>query len=281
FIVDGSAGLAPDRFWFMEMNTRLQVEHPVTELVTGLDLVEWQFRVAAGEPLPASQDEVGLSGHAVEVRLYAEDPDNGFLPSTGRLEVLAMPEGEGVRVDTGVEEGAAVSPFYDPMIAKIIAHGADRDAAFDRLSAALAATRVAGPKCNLAFLRALAGHEAVRKGGFDTGLIDRELANLTAGGVSEATIGAAVAALVEEDAARPAAGPAGWTDPWTVRDAFQFSGARTVALKVEVDGEAREVALQWAGGRMRTAADDAPASGEVLRRGDTVWALEGGRAVRV
>src|SRR5262249_41067448 len=152
---EASKGLSPDRFWFMEMNTRLQVEHPVTEAVTALDLVEWQFRVAAGEPLPLAQREVRLSGHAVEARLYAEDPERGFLPSTGRLAALDFPTGEGIRIDTGVAAGSEVTPYYDPMIAKLIAHGKNRAQALDRLTAALEQTRVAGPRTNLAFLAAL------------------------------------------------------------------------------------------------------------------------------
>ena len=133
FIADGAGKLRPDGFWFMEMNTRLQVEHPVTEAITGLDLVELQFRVAAGEALPLAQDEVPLNGHAIEARLYAEDPERGFLPSTGRLVALKLPEGEGIRVDTGVETGSDITAFYDPMIAKLIAHGATREQALARL----------------------------------------------------------------------------------------------------------------------------------------------------
>jgi 3-methylcrotonyl-CoA carboxylase alpha subunit len=180
FIAEASKGLAADRFWFMEMNTRLQVEHPVTEAVTGLDLVEWQFRVASGEPLPLAQGDVPLAGHAVEARLYAEDPEKGFLPSTGRLVALDFPSGEGIRVDAGVTAGSDVTPYYDPMIAKLIAHGRNRAEALDRLASALDRTRVAGPRTNLAFLAALVKSDGFRGEQFDTGFIERNLAALKA-----------------------------------------------------------------------------------------------------
>ena len=150
FIADASDGLQADRIWFMEMNTRLQVEHPVTEAITGMDLVEWQLRVAAGEPLPKTQNELHINGHAIEARLYAEDPQKGFLPSIGTLERLRLPHG--VRVDTGVREGDAVTPFYDPMIAKVIAHDATREGAAAKLAAALEEIEVAGLQTNNAFL---------------------------------------------------------------------------------------------------------------------------------
>ena len=178
FIADASEGLRPDRFYFMEMNTRLQVEHPVTEAVTGVDLVEWQLRVAAGEGLPMRQEELAIHGHAFEARLYAEDPAAGFLPQTGRLTHLAFPEG--VRADSGVRAGDAITPFYDPMIAKVVVHGADRAEALGRLRAALDATEVAGTTTNLAFLRALSRHDGFASGEVDTGLIARDLDTLTA-----------------------------------------------------------------------------------------------------
>src|ERR1041385_2671954 len=158
FIADGARGLRPDGFWFMEMNTRLQVEHPVTEAITGLDLVELQFRVAAGEKLPLAQADVQVNGHAAEARLYAEDPERNFLPSTGTLTVLEFPKGEGLRIDTGVERGSVVSPYYDPMIAKVIAQGPNRREALARLATALGETIVVGPRSNAAFLSRLAGH---------------------------------------------------------------------------------------------------------------------------
>ncbi|WP_300547373.1 acetyl/propionyl/methylcrotonyl-CoA carboxylase subunit alpha [Roseovarius sp.] len=172
FIVDGSRGLRPDGFWFMEMNTRLQVEHPVTEAITGVDLVEWQLRVAAGEPLPKQQDDLTISGHAFEARLYAEDVPKGFLPATGRLAHLRFPDG--VRADSGVRAGDEISPFYDPMIAKVITHGPSRAIALRRLAAALETTEVAGTVTNLAFLGALARHEGFGAGDVDTGLIARD-----------------------------------------------------------------------------------------------------------
>ena len=178
FIVDGSDGLRPDGFWFMEMNTRLQVEHPVTEAITGVDLVEWQLRVAAGEPLPLAQEDLSITGHSFEARLYAEDVSAGFLPATGQLAHLAFPED--TRADTGVRSGDVISPFYDPMIAKLIVHGPTRDIALAKLRRGLEGTQVAGTVTNLGFLGALAAHHGFRAGEVDTGLIARDLEALTA-----------------------------------------------------------------------------------------------------
>ncbi|MGR3384071.1 acetyl/propionyl/methylcrotonyl-CoA carboxylase subunit alpha [Roseovarius indicus] len=176
FIVDGSDGLRTDGFWFMEMNTRLQVEHPVTEAITGVDLVEWQLRVASGEGLPKAQEELTINGHAFEARLYAEDVPKGFLPATGRLAHLEFPEG--ARADSGVRAGDEISPFYDPMIAKLITHGATRAGALRRMSAALGDCQVAGTVTNLAFLGALTHHAGFKAGDVDTGLIERDLDKL-------------------------------------------------------------------------------------------------------
>lgn len=174
FIADGSEGLRADRIWFMEMNTRLQVEHPVTEEITGVDLVEWQLRVASGEPLPLAQDELGIDGWAMEARLYAEDPAKGFLPSIGKLELLQFGDAEGGRIDTGVYEGAEVSPFYDPMIAKVIAWGEDRDEARERLSDMLSDSAVWPVKTNASFLVKALEHPDFVAGTVDTGLIGRD-----------------------------------------------------------------------------------------------------------
>ena len=172
FIVDVSDGLRPDQFFFMEMNTRLQVEHPVTEAITGLDLVEWQLRVAAGEPLPKSQDELVISGWSFEARLYAEDPSRDFLPSVGQL--LQFEPASGVRVDSGVRSGDAITPFYDPMIAKIISHADSREAALQKLQDGLRRCRIAGLTTNREFLLRLCQLPAFRDGDVDTGLIERE-----------------------------------------------------------------------------------------------------------
>jgi len=202
FIADGSGPLRADGFWFMEMNTRLQVEHPVTEAITGQDLVEWQLRVAAGETLPVSQEELTINGHAFEARLYAEDPANGFLPATGTLHHLEFCDA--ARNDAGVRAGDAITPFYDPMIAKVITHGETRTEALAKLATALKQTHVAGTVTNAAFLAALAEHAGFAKGEVDTGLIDRDLAALTERPVlPEAAIAlAAVTALSVDSAAR-------------------------------------------------------------------------------
>jgi len=178
FIVDASDGLRPDRFWFMEMNTRLQVEHPVTEAVTGIDLVEWQLRVASGERLPRQQQDIHLNGHAFEARLYAEDAANDFLPVTGTLAHLRF--SPMARIETGVRRGDAISPYYDPMIAKVIVHGPTREIALSRLEMALADTQVAGTVTNLTFLGKLARQADFRRGRVDTGLIARDLPELIA-----------------------------------------------------------------------------------------------------
>lgn len=202
FIADGSEGLRADRIWFMEMNTRLQVEHPVTEEITGQDLVEWQLRVASGEPLPKAQHELSINGWAMEARLYAEDPARGFLPSTGRLERFDI--GASCRTDTGVEQGTEISPFYDPMIAKLIAWGADRDSARERLAKTLEQTVIWPLKTNAAFLVKALRHPDFAQGRIDTGLIGREgEALLPAAMPSCAVLEAAAARLA---APRPLAG---------------------------------------------------------------------------
>ncbi len=173
FIVDASEGLRPDRFWFMEMNTRLQVEHPVTEAITGVDLVEWQLRVASGETLPKKQQELSITGHAFEARLYAEDVPKGFLPATGKLTHLQFPTA--CRADSGVRAGDTISPWYDPMIAKVIVHGPTRQIALEQLHRALSRTEVAGTVTNLGFLGALTRHTGFAAGDVDTGLIGRDL----------------------------------------------------------------------------------------------------------
>ncbi|WAJ28599.1 acetyl/propionyl/methylcrotonyl-CoA carboxylase subunit alpha [Antarcticirhabdus aurantiaca] len=243
FILDASEGLRPDRFFFMEMNTRLQVEHPVTELVTGLDLVELQLRVAMGEHLPIGQDDVRLSGHAVEARLYAEDPAAGFLPSTGRLSTLRFPEGN-VRVETGVREGDRVTPHYDPMIAKLVVHGATRAEAFRRLRAALAETRIAGPATNLGVLARLAADPDVLSGMLDTGLIERRGEALTAPARVEADEVLALAALACLGHLEPVPDAIGWRDPFDALRSFRAWGrARQVALLQDETGERREVVV--------------------------------------
>ena len=232
FIVD------PDgQFYFMEINTRLQVEHPVTELVTGLDLVEWQLRVAASEALPLAQEDIRQRGHAIEVRLYAEDPEAGFLPGSGRLERLALPEASpGVRIDAGVVEGDTVTIFYDPMIAKLIVHGADRMEALARLREALARCDIAGPKSNIAFLERLVRHPAVTGGWIDTGYLDRHLDEfMPAPSLASTQQVALVAAelLWQEARARAQAGDGDEPDsPWAIADGWRLghAGARPLAF---------------------------------------------------
>jgi acetyl-CoA/propionyl-CoA carboxylase biotin carboxyl carrier protein len=223
FIATGDASA----FYFLEMNTRLQVEHPVTELVYGLDLVEQQLRVAAGEELVLEQDLLAPLGHAVEARLYAEDPAGGFLPATGVVKVHDLPAGEGVRVDTGIRMGSAVGTSYDPMLAKVVAYGADRATALDRLDRALATYAIAGVTTNAAFTRALIGRDDVRAGEQDTGLLERVLDELAVPPPADLAAAAMLAA----------AGTASPQGPWR-RDLDDLGEAR-IAGGVVTIGEQR------------------------------------------
>jgi 3-methylcrotonyl-CoA carboxylase alpha subunit len=288
FVADGTQGLRADGFWFIEMNTRLQVEHPVTEAVTGLDLVEWQFRVAAGETLPLTQGEIRIDGHAIEARVYAEDPEHGFLPSTGRLAALQLPND--IRVDSGVEQGGEVTPFYDAMIAKLIVHEKTRAAALDRLAAALDRTLIAGVRSNVAFLASLCRAEEFRSGKIDTGFIDRNLAAL--GAVPHArdlaAAAAGVAVLLNAEIVREAPrhdddGAAATHSPWAARDGFQLGGVRSVGIPVLVDGEAANAAVAYGTDGLRVTVENiAPAAdGNVVEAGEEAYVLRQGRQTRV
>jgi len=264
FIVDGRR-MSPDAFFFMEMNTRLQVEHPVTEAVTGLDLVEWQLRVASGEPLPLGQEAIGLSGHAVEARLYAEDPAREFFPQTGRIAALRFPED--VRVDSGVGPGDAITPHYDPMIAKLVAHGPDRAAAFDRLRRALVRSHIAGLVTNLDFLERLLADADMAAGRLDTGLIGRRIERLTAPGASgPADLAIAAAAL---DAVLDPPPLAGWRN-WgrAVSHAVVLHGADRMTVDYTLE-RAAEGAIA-----LSAATPDGRAEVTLCRSGPADWQIE-------
>ena len=277
FIVDASDGLRPDRFWFMEMNTRLQVEHPVTEAITGIDLVEWQLRVASGEFLPKRQEELSITGHAFEARLYAEDVPAGFLPATGRLAHLAFPAG--ARIETGVRQGDTISPWYDPMIAKVVTHGATRAIALRALEAALVDTEVAGSVTNLDFLIALTRHPGFNRGEVDTGLIARDIDALTRAAVPDARARAlAVIGMAGLDDPAKVGGRTLWAP---LRRTIAWDGGAAVlevlgpgAARVTLDGTTHEVA--WTGGQWWV--DGNPRRNRIVRH-DGGTSVFGGRSV--
>ncbi|MBI3369243.1 MAG: hypothetical protein HY021_12615 [Burkholderiales bacterium] len=250
-------------FYFMEMNTRLQVEHPVTEAITGLDLVEWQLRVAAGQPLPRKQNELQIHGHAIEARICAENPDAGFLPATGTMDVLRWPphvafERGDVRVDAGVREGDAISPYYDSMIAKLIVWGATREQALARLDAALGATQIVGLHTNTAFLRRVVLSRAFASADLDTALIEREravLLNQPPLALEIAAAGVVAHALADEATQEGA-------DPWSRRDGWRLHG-----------GARRHFDIQHAGAQHAVALDRRHDGRCQLQIGDQSWAF--------
>lgn len=254
FIVPGGD---PSAYYFMEMNTRLQVEHPVTELITGLDLVEWQLRVAAGEELPFTQKDVTLTGHAVEARICAEDPGRGFLPSGGTVLALHEPQGDGVRTDSGLTQGTEVSSLYDPMLSKVIAYGPDRATALRKLRAALAGTVTLGVPTNAGFLRRLLAHPAVVSGDMDTGLVEREADGLVPVGVPDEVYEAA--ALLRQPA--PSEDHGGWVDPFSVPSGFRLGGEpASTAHHLRIPGhDPVTVRVRGTGPQAECAVGDAPA----------------------
>jgi acetyl-CoA/propionyl-CoA carboxylase biotin carboxyl carrier protein len=269
----------PSQFFFLEMNARLQVEHPVTEAVTGLDLVELQLRVAAGEPLPLTQDELELRGHSIEARIYAEDPRAGFLPSSGRIVAWRPPAG--VRVDSGVEEGSEVTSHYDPLLAKLIVSAPDREAALGQLGTALRDLVVVGPATNVAYLRALADHEDVRAGRLDTGLLER-LGGEVGPDPDPALPALALVALIGEPES---------DDPWDARDGWRPGGrawarARLSGDHGDVQAAVRPDGAGWFaadgararmdGERLRVEANGVIRELTVLRDGASVWLLDEG-----
>ena len=258
FIADASDGLRADRIWFMEMNTRLQVEHPVTEEITGQDLVEWQLRVASGEPLPKRQDELGISGHAVEARLYAEDPASGFLPSVGTLEHFDL--GDEGRIETGVEEGDSISPFYDPMIAKLVARGDDRDEAIGTLATMLDGVEVWPVRTNAGFLFNALLDPDFEGARIDTGFIPRKLDMLVPEAIADEQTwrAAALIALAEDEETAP--------DPLA---GFRLNADPQLSVTLSHGGERRRVSL---------GADDGSIEASGFRDGQRIVAFVEGQA---
>jgi 3-methylcrotonyl-CoA carboxylase alpha subunit len=288
FIVDAARGLGPDSFYFLEMNTRLQVEHPVTEAILGVDLVEWQFRVAAGEPLPLKQGDLRRNGAAIEARLNAEDPQTGFLPSPGLIRALRLgPEGGGLRIDAGVEAGDAVTPFYDSMIAKLIAHAPTREAALAKLNDAVARAFVIGPKTNLEFLSALLTAPEVAVGNYDTGFIDANLARLGATPREPDPRAVLAGAEVLWRRGVPTAPSQGPVDPWAIADGFELTGVRRASFEASVEGKVeRLVATTTPEGATFSFLDGREAGGpgapmSIHPIEDGVLVLSGGRQTHV
>ena len=284
FVADGSEGLRADAIWFIEMNTRLQVEHPVTEAVTDLDLVEWQLRIAAGEKLPRTQGQIRIDGHAIEARVYAEDPEHGFLPSTGTIVALELPHD--IRVDAGIEAGGQVTPYYDPMIAKLIAQAPTRQAALDRLAHALDRTVIAGVHGNVAFLANLCRADEFRRGLVDTGFIDGNLERLgavpqprdnaaAALGVAQLLDAATAAEVASDDASAPS--------PWDSCDGFQLGGTRSIAIPIVIDGENADATVTYAKDGARVAVDGAQSAtdAKVFTAEHEAYVVRGGRQTRV
>ena len=280
---------APEAFYFIEMNTRLQVEHAVTEAITGLDLVEWQLRMAAGERLPLRQQDLAASGHAIEARLYAEDPEREFLPQTGTLHRLHLPSPEIARVDTGVRQGDAVTPFYDPMIAKIVVWGEDRAAAVGRLRRALGETAVLGLRTNLGFLARVAADPDFAAGAVDTGFIARRSAALLAsrGPAPDAALAAAILTrlMARQTAATAAAARSGDPfSPWARNECWRLggSGQQQVVLRDRAAEQTVKACTGGAGWMLRLGERAVAASGEIEPDGALALALDGvGRRVRV
>ena len=300
-------------FYFMEMNTRLQVEHPVTEMITGTDLVEWQLRVAAGETLPMRQDELRIHGHAIEARVYAENPEKGFLPSIGTLRHLAIPEAvsfelggvpghpSGVRVDSGVREGDAISPYYDPMIAKLIVWGADRKQALARMAQALSQYQIVGLASNIAFLKRLVEGDAFANADLDTGLIERNQESLfpPARAVPVAALALAAVSLIESEKALSASQSANASDPWGNALGWRMNTrfARTLAFsdehgkdyaprltylphgwQIDVNGMDADVSLlSQNGAELSIKLGETSVHGAVRRDGELMHVFTGGR----
>jgi 3-methylcrotonyl-CoA carboxylase alpha subunit len=295
FVADGTEGLRAGAFWFIEMNTRLQVEHPVTEAVTGLDLVAWQFQVAAGEKLPLAQSQVRFDGHAIEARVYAEDPEHGFLPSTGTIVGLDLP-GD-VRVESGIEAGGEVTPFYDAMIAKLIAQAPTRPKALDLLTAALDRTLVAGVRSNVAFLGALCRAPEFRQGKVDTGFIDRNLAALGAvpHGPDRAAAALGVAHLlaraemgeavgdISGERAPPREDGTEADSPWAARDGFQLDGTRSTTVPVLIDGGSADATVTYGKDGIKVTIDDTAQATDAraFEGEEDVYVLRHGRQTRV